>query len=96
MIFITVINTRTGTTTRTQYSGSSKVILLQEGSKPEHPTLGAHRKVLGGMCLVLHEVVKSTVDRRGRDGCLWNTPGVDHLHVIIVLYGLLRRSPSLG
>jgi hypothetical protein len=81
MMFITVINTRTSTTKRTQYSGSLKVILLQEGSKPGHPTLRAHRKVPSGSCLVFHEVAKFMVDRSGRDGCLWNTPDVDPLHL---------------
>lgn len=41
------------------------------------------------MCLVLHEVAESTVDRSRRDGHCWNTTSEDDLYLTIVLYGLV-------
>jgi hypothetical protein len=91
MMFLAVITTRTSTTTRTQFLGSSKVILFQEGSKPGHRALRVRRKVPGGLRLVLYEVAKSTVDRGGIDGCVWNMPDLDHLHLSTVSYGLVEE-----
>jgi hypothetical protein len=41
------------------------------------------------MCLVIHEVAQSTVDRGGSERSTWDTTGVDLLHLSIVLYGLV-------
>jgi hypothetical protein len=38
---------------------------------------------------VLNELAMSTVDRIGRDGCLWNMPDVDLLHMSIVRDGMV-------
>jgi hypothetical protein len=38
---------------------------------------------------VIHEVVQSTLDCNKSERSSWNTPDVDHIHVSIVLYGLV-------
>ena len=67
----------------------SAVILDDESSEPRHPVSRGHRKVPVGLRLVLHEVTEGTEDgsRTGRSS--WNTAGVDHPHLSIVVNGLV-------
>jgi hypothetical protein len=54
-------------------AGYSQLMRLQEGRKPAHHILFVHRKILGALCLVLHEVAASMVDHSWRDGHCRNT-----------------------
>ena len=57
--------------------------------KPSQLASRGHSKILARLCLVIHEVAEGTMDRSLSDRSIRNTPGVDLLHLSIVLYGLV-------
>jgi hypothetical protein len=73
MYAVFIINNRESKTTSIQSSSSSQIILRQEGVKQGHPYIRGHRKIPGHMCLVIHEVTPSMVDRGKSEQSSWNT-----------------------
>ena len=60
--------------------------MVKRWAKPAHPSFRAHRKISGGMYLVLHEVSKK-VDQSRRVGRFLNMrPAKDDLNMTIVVY----------
>jgi predicted metal-dependent peptidase len=96
IIMLFIIITRTSNTTSTSCASSFEVKLLQEGSKLAHVALRFHRKIVGGLRLVLHEVAKSAIDHSRRYPRSWNTANEDDLHMNIVINGVVDEINIAG